>query len=387
MKVSPVVVFFSLVFAVYFAVNFYVVQRGLQCFPPGDTMRRVVLWGGVFLAVSFILGRTLENYWLSHVSDVFVWIGSFWLGALLYFFLAVVLIDLLRLTNAIVPWFPSMVTADPAKTLRMLFWGVTATVGIVLVAGHVNARIPRVHRVAIPIAKPADGIRSIRIALISDIHLGTIVGRKRLESILETVHALDPDLILLAGDIVDEDLGPVIKENIGETLRSIKAPMGVYGITGNHEYIGGAAKAVAYLEEHGVTMLRDSAVVLPHGITLAGREDRSSRQFGGAQRKPLDVLLGGIRRDRPVILMDHQPFDLDSVARAGVDLQVSGHTHHGQLWPFNHITQLVYEKSWGYLRKGETQFYVSSGVGSWGPPIRLGNRPEIVELILTFQEP
>jgi uncharacterized protein len=387
MKVNPVVVFFSIVIAVYCAVNYYVIQRGVHCFPAGDPMRPVVLWGGVFLALSFILGRTLENYWLSHVSDVFVWIGSFWLGALLYFFLAVVLIDLLRLTNAVVPWFPGFITADPARILRTVFWGVTAVVGLLLVIGHVNARSPRLHRVAIPIAKPADGVRSLRVALLSDIHLGTIVGRKRLESMLETVHSLDPDLILLAGDIVDEDLGPVIKENIGETLRTITAPMGVFGITGNHEYIGGAAKAVAYLEAHGITMLRDSTVVLPHGITLVGREDRSSRQFGGAQRKPLEILLDGVRRDRPIILMDHQPFDLDSVARAGVDLQVSGHTHHGQLWPFNYITEMVYEKSWGYLRKGESQFYVSSGVGSWGPPLRLGNRPEIVELTLTFQEP
>lgn len=387
MKVNPVVVFFSIVFVVYFAVNFYVLQRGVHCFPAGDPMRSVVLWSGIVLALSFILGRTLENYWLSGVSDVFVWIGSFWLGALLYFFLAVVLIDLARLTNAIVPWFPDVITADPAKTLRMLFWSVTAIVGIMLIAGHINARMPRVHRVAIPIAKPADGVRSLRVALISDIHLGTIVGRKRLESILATLHSLDPDLILLAGDIVDEDLGPVIKENIGETLRTITAPLGVYGITGNHEYIGGAAKAVAYLEAHGITMLRDSVVVLQHGITLVGREDRSSRQFGGAKRKSLDVLLEGVRRDRPIILMDHQPFDLDSVARAGVDLQVSGHTHHGQLWPFNYITRMVYEQSWGYLRKGESQFYISSGVGSWGPPLRLGNRPEIVELTLSFQEP
>ena len=220
--------------------------------------------------------------------------------------------------------------------------------------------------------------------VISDIHLGTIVGRSRLQGIVEKLEELKPDLILLAGDIVDEDLAPVIKENTGEILRTIHAPMGVYGITGNHEYIGGAAKAVAYLQDHGITMLRDTSVVLSHGITLVGREDRSSRQFGGERRKDLTALLEGVRKDGPIILMDHQPFDLDSVAAAGVDLQVSGHTHHGQLWPFNYITNMVYEKSWGYLKKGETHFYVSSGVGSWGPPVRIGNRPEIVEITLTF---
>ena len=384
MKVNRVVVFFSIVFAVYFLINAYVLRRGMQCFPAGDPMRSVILWAGLFLGISFILGRVLENYWLSHVSDIFVWIGSFWLAALVYFFFAVLIIDLLRLSAAIVPWFPASVTSDPYPAMRILFWSVTAVVGMLLIGGHLNARFPRTHRITVPIAKSADGARAVRAVLISDIHLGTIVGRSRLQGIAEELEILKPDLILLAGDIVDEDLAPVIKENTGEILRTIHAPMGVYGITGNHEYIGGAAKAVAYLQEHGITMLRDTSVVLAHGITLVGREDRSSRQFGGERRKDLTSLLEGVRRDRPIILMDHQPFDLDSVVAAGVDLQLSGHTHHGQLWPFNYITTMVYEQSWGYLRKGETQFYVSSGVGSWGPPVRIGNRPEIVEITMTF---
>jgi hypothetical protein len=160
--------------------------------------------------------------------------------------------------------------------------------------------------------------------------------------------------------------------------------MGVFGITGNHEYIGGVEEAVAYLEEHGIRMLRDTCIILRGGITLCGREDRSSMQFGGLRRKGLGELLKDVDRTRPVIMMDHQPFDLDSVAKAGVDVQLSGHTHHGQLWPLNYITKVVYEQSWGYLRKSGTQFYVSSGAGSWGPPVRLGNRPEIVVLTLHF---
>lgn len=218
----------------------------------------------------------------------------------------------------------------------------------------------------------------------SDIHLGTLVGRKRLEKIAEAITETRPDLVLFPGDIVDEDLAPVIKENLGETLRSITAPMGVFGITGNHEYIGGVDDAVAYLEQHGIRMLRDTCVDLGGGITLCGREDRSSMQFAGKRRKALPELLKDVDRARPVILMDHQPFDLDSVAHAGVDVQVSGHTHHGQLWPLNYITALVYEQSWGYLQKRNTHFYVSSGVGSWGPPVRLGNRPEIIVLTLHF---
>ncbi|MGB6648562.1 MAG: metallophosphoesterase, partial [Bacteroidota bacterium] len=182
-----------------------------------------------------------------------------------------------------------------------------------------------------------------------------------------------------------EDLGPVIRGNLGESLRLLKARYGVLAVTGNHEYIGGAREACAYLEDHGVRVLRDSSVRLPNGVTIVGREDRSMEQFAGRRRTPLSALMAEVDTLSPVILMDHQPFGLEEAANAGVDLQLSGHTHHGQLWPFNFITRAVYEVSWGYVKKGNTHVYVSSGVGTWGPPVRTGNRPEIVSIRLEFK--
>jgi predicted MPP superfamily phosphohydrolase len=201
---------------------------------------------------------------------------------------------------------------------------------------------------------------------------------------VETINSLEPDLVLFPGDIVDEDLGPVIRENLGESLRSVRARYGVFAITGNHEYIGGAEEACRYLQDHGISMLRDSTAALPNGVQLVGRQDRSSHQFGGQERKPLESLMASIDRARPIVLLDHQPFHLDEAVEAGVDLQLSGHTHHGQLWPLNHVTKAIYELSWGYLKRGSTHIYVSSGVGTWGPPVRLGNRPEI--LLITLRQ-
>jgi hypothetical protein len=386
MKVARVLFFFVVVLAVYAAINAYVVYRGVRCFPPGTTARTVVLWVGVFIPLTFIIGRVLERIWLSEVSDFLVSLGSLWLAAMLYFFLAALLIDIVRLANHLVPFLPDALMERPDKTARILFWTVSGGVAILLLAGHINARIPRVHELTVSVDKPANGRSSLRIVMASDIHLGTIVGRKRLNGLAQTIRDLRPDVVLFPGDLVDEDLGPVIKDNIGETLRSITAPHGVFGITGNHEYIGGADEAVAYLEEHGVRMLRDTSVVLDGGITLVGREDRSRSQFSGKRRKPLDQLLENVDWQGPVIMMDHQPFDLDTVAQSGVDVQLSGHTHHGQLWPLSFITRLVYEQSWGYLKKGNTHFYVSSGFGTWGPPVRLGNRPEVVVLTLKFRD-
>ncbi len=385
MRVPKVILFFVVVFTVYFSINAYVYFHGLRAIPEGTGLRTVYCVAFLVLSLAFIAGRVLERFWLSGPSTFLVWIGSFWLAALLYFVLACLLIDLARLANRIVPFFPPWIMSESGAG-----WIAVAVLAVVIplvIAGHLNALYPRVHKITLQIAKTAPGLKTLRLVMASDIHLGTVIGKSRFDRIVETINGLDPDLVVLAGDIVDEDLGPVIKQNLGETLRAIKARYGIYGITGNHEYIGGVEEATAYLVEHGVRMLRDTAVTVNDALVLVGREDRSISQFSGKRRRPLDDLLHGIDRRKAVVLLDHQPFHLEEGANAGVDLQLSGHTHHGQLWPFNYVTRKIYENSWGYLAKGNTHVYVSSGIGTWGPPVRLGNRPEIVELTLVFAGP
>jgi len=203
---------------------------------------------------------------------------------------------------------------------------------------------------------------------------------------VDMVHVIRPDIVLLCGDIVDEDLGPVIENNLGEMLRSIRSRYGTYAVTGNHEYIGGVDAACRYLSDHGVKLLRDEAVLIDGSFYLVGREDRSIRQFTGMTRRPLWSIMKGVDRSLPVIMMDHQPLRLSSAVENGVDLQVSGHTHHGQLWPANIVTGLIYEVSRGFKKIGGTSFYVSCGFGTWGPPARLGNRPEVVHIYVRFAD-
>jgi len=191
--------------------------------------------------------------------------------------------------------------------------------------------------------------------------------------------------VLLCGDLVDGDVASAIRKNLGRQIQKIKTPMGVYAIPGNHEYIGGIQKTLPYLESININILRDKTLVLPNGVQLVGRDDRDNRRMGEENgRKSLKELMTGLDKTFPVIVMNHQPFNLDEAVTEGADLHLSGHTHHGQLWPFNYITKAVYELSWGYLKKGETNFYVSSGFGSWGPPVRLGNTPEVVVFNLKF---
>ena len=379
MKAVNLILFFAVFFFIYGLVNFYIFLRGWEAIPSDSPLRVPYLALFLFLALAFIAGRFLERAWLSPVSAVLIWIGSFWLAAMLYFLLAVVLLDLLRLVNHFIPLFPSFVTGNYAASRLLTGWAVTAIVFVILIGGHLNALSPRIREIDLTVRKRSGGnADTLRIVAASDIHLGTIIGRRRLQSIVDRINSLEPDVVLLPGDIVDEDLGPVIKENLGETLRSIRSKQGVFAVTGNHEYIGGAGRACAYLADHGITILRDSVARLDGGMYIVGREDRSSGGFGGGKRKTLESIMAGVDTAYPVVLMDHQPFRLEEAAGKGIDLQLSGHTHNGQLWPLNKITEAVYEVSWGETVKGETRYYVSSGVGTWGPPVRTGNRPEIV---------
>jgi predicted MPP superfamily phosphohydrolase len=198
------------------------------------------------------------------------------------------------------------------------------------------------------------------------------------------INSLDPDIVFLPGDVFDEDIGPVIKENLGEILRTIRSRFGVFAVTGNHEYIGGEEAACQYLSDHGIVVLRDSFVRVNDVCYVIGREDISIRQFAGKQRKSLSELLKDVDRRLAIILLDHQPFRLEEAEQSGVDLQLSGHTHHGQLWPFNYISKRIFEVSWGYKKKGSTHIYVSCGVGTWGPPVRVGNTPEIVNIKISL---
>ena len=376
------ILFFVVVFAVHALVNGYIGYRGWQVIPEDPAWRWTYVLLFTFFALSFIAGRFLERVWISPVSEALVWIGSFWLAAMMYLFLAVVLIDLARLLQHFFQIIPAQ--SYEALTARRLWVGagVLALVTILLVAGHLNARNPRLRTIDVQLTKKIPGSGSMTIAMASDIHLGTIIGRHQFDRIVDRLIELKPDLILLPGDIIDEDLAPVLVEDVGDHLRALQAPLGVIACTGNHEYIGGVEEAVSYLREHGLTVLRDSVMTLANGVQVVGRDDRSIRQFAGKERKPLAELMKGVDAERPIILMDHQPFGLGEAASAGIDLQVSGHTHHGQLWPANLITGAIYEVSWGLARIGQTHVYVSSGAGTWGPPVRLGNVPEIVFLRL-----
>ena len=265
------ILFFSIVLIIYSLVNYYIFIRGWQALPESSKLRMLYLITFGILSLSFIAGRVIERFWLCPFSKAIVYSGSLWLGAMLYFFLIILLLDLARLINHYLPFIHHLF-ADYAKAKLIAFYGAIAAVVIILIAGHLNALHPRVRRYEIHIPKQTN-IKHLKAIAATDIHLGTIVGRKRFCGIVNRINELEPDIVLLGGDIVDEDLAPVIKENLGDALTQIITKYGIYAITGNHEYIGGVEAAVKYMKDHNIRVLRDEAYTLNESIYLVGRED------------------------------------------------------------------------------------------------------------------
>jgi uncharacterized protein len=385
MRMTIGVIIFLLIFTVVTGLlSFYIFIRGLQSIPQGSSLRNAytcIFW---FIALSFLCGRLLESYLPSFLSDLLIWTGSFWIAALVYFLIAVISLDILRLINHFFPFYPAFIKDNYSQAKYIISASIIGFVGILLLAGHINSIIPRVETLNLSVGKKAPGLKSLNIVMVSDIHLGKIVGRSRFDQIVSRINRLNPDLVLLPGDIVDEDLAPVISQNLGEALKGIKSRFGAYAVTGNHEFFGGVDEACDYLIKHGVLMLRDRVEKIAGSFYIVGREDRSCTRIG-YDRKSLPNLMASVDKSLPVLLMDHQPFSLSEAAENGVDLQLSGHTHNGQFWPLNYIVDSIYELAWGYKKIGTTHYYVSDGVGTWGPPVRIASHPEIVHIHLNFE--
>ena len=376
-------VFFIIVFAIYFLANFYIFLKGYRIIPQGTGFRLMYTIIYILLASTFIAGKIFERNHSSVLTDSLNIIGGFWMAFMLYAFLSLLLSDILspflRLTG--------ILSATDLPIYRKWSYILTLFLSFGLITyGFINAVIPVVKKYDIVINKPAGAIKTFRIAAVSDIHLGSIIRKRSIRKLSGMLKTMDPDVVFLLGDIVDGEIGPVLRGDLLSYFSCPKCKDGLYAITGNHEYIGGAATTIPYIEKHGIRILKDEVVTLEGEIQLIGRIDRDGRRFNGKERLPLSDLMKQVDLNKPVILLDHQPIKLNEAAQAGVDLQLSGHTHNGQMWPINYITRLIYELSYGYKRIANTQFIVSSGFGLWGPRVRSGSRSEVLEINITFSD-
>lgn len=386
MKGIRMILFFLTFFLVYGLINYYIFNRGWQAIGgihlSGLKITFIALF--VFFNFSYFIARMAGKILPSGMTDFFAFAGGMWFAAMLYFTLLIILFDLMRLTGNVLSIIPESFKTHWQTIKAVAFFASLVLVGILITVGYFNANKLRIKHLTLDIQKSANGYKELNMVFATDLHLGHVIDQGFLQKVVDSINKLNPDIILFPGDIVDEELHPVIDKNLGEIFNQLKSPLGIYAVTGNHEYIGGAEPAVEYLSKFGIKFIRDSVVRVNDSFYIAGREDLMMNTFSGKKRKTLKDILAGQVDSLPVILMDHQPVSLTEAAENNIDLQISGHTHHGQMWPLHLVTERVFKLSWGYKKIGNTHFYVSSGAGTWGPRVRLGNYPEIVSVKLRF---
>jgi uncharacterized protein len=381
MKRYQMIVFFTIALTIYSLVNIYIFYKGYRAIPALQYHRLLYVITCFILAVLFIVAKILESKHSSVITDIFNIVGGFWLAFMLYGFLFFLLSDIILLILRI----PGIIHGDSIFLFRKCsFIIIASTSTLLIVGGFINAIRPVTKEYNITINKPAGNVKTLRIAAVSDIHLGSIIRKRSLKKMSLMINDLKPDLVLLLGDIVDGEIGPVLRGDLLQYFTCPKCVDGLYAITGNHEFIGGAARTIPYIESKGIRILKDEMVILDGGIQLIGRIDRDSFRFYRKDRMSLGELMKQADTTKPVILLDHQPFHLDESAKYGVDLELSGHTHNGQMWPLNYVTAMIYELSYGFIKKGNTNFIVSSGYGLWGPRVRSGSRSEVLLINITF---
>ncbi|WP_346353988.1 metallophosphoesterase [Azotosporobacter soli] len=365
---------------IYLFANLYIARRTWRQLAWPLCRRRLFCTALSVAALLYPAGRIVEALsGAGTFSYLLTLCGAYWLAATFYLFWLIALGDLLRFLLALsgrpLPFAPRRLAAGQWLLMFLL-------VGY----GAYNASQPVLKNYELRIAKAAPTQSELRIAMVSDIHLGSLIGVSQLTPIVERINALKPDLVLLPGDIIDGPVAVLADGRLCAEFRRLEAPLGVYGCMGNHEYTDRQPEEfIRYMKEANVMILRDEIRLINNNFYLAGRDDLSAQRFRNQERQPLSELLQNIDAAKPLLLLDHQPKSFAEAVQNSVDLQLSGHTHLGQLFPNQLITALLYQLDYGYLSIDRFQAVVSCGIGTWGPPVRLGNRPEIVLLTIHFK--
>lgn len=377
--------FFITFFTVYTALNYYIFIRGWQVIGSSVYLKIIYLIFFILISYGYVFSKILYRILPPLIYDIWLGAGAIWFAFLVYFVLSLLLIDIIRLVDSKVHFLPEIFRSGNTDVKRYTALAVIALVSLIVFLGNLNKRNIDIRTLELTLPKGQSKLDKLNVVMASDIHLSPIDGERLLTRIIDKMNSLNPDIVLLAGDIVDDKAEILEPREIGKSFRRLKPKYGIYTINGNHEFINGVESSIMYAEHLNIKTIRDSVVLIDSSFYLIGREDKAMPQFTGKQRKSLKEIISSLDPHYPKILLDHTPFNLNEAEENKIDLQLSGHTHHGQIWPANLITNMIYEISWGYKKKGNTHYYVSSGAGTWGPPVRTGSRSEIVNLKIKFE--
>ena len=364
-------IFFSTVLGIWLVFHLYVGWR-LWSLPWIDSPNghRALVVALSFTYVSYPLGRYLLNHGLPLTGRILEYGGAVWMGVLILLLSALGLVDLVTLFGLVLkPWVMTLKTGAVVVALLLA--------GVAWIGGAVR---PRIVDVAVPMPNlPAEADGTVVVQL-SDLHLGSLIGKRRLQSVIEQIGEQKPDLVVVTGDLIDSDAGAMGK--LVPELSTLTAPFGVFSVLGNHEYYAGADRSRKLMRDAGFTVLDNRAVQLKEGRWIAGVADRGGGRQTVGLEADLESALAGVPRDTAIIFLQHTPGNEEAAAAAGVGLMLNGHTHGAQIWPAHYLVRLAFPHLSGIHKVGSMTQIVCRGAGQWGPPMRLFAPSEIYRVTL-----
>jgi predicted MPP superfamily phosphohydrolase len=364
-------IFFSIVLGIWLSFHLYVGWRlwSLPVFasPSGH---RILLLSLAVLYVSYPLGRYLYHHGMPRLGTVLEYGGGLWMGTLVLLLSALGIVDLVTLFGLVFkPWVIQLRTAAICIALLL---AVVAWIG-----GIVRPRTVELEVELPNLPASADGLV---VAQLTDLHLGALIGERRLQSVIEQIDGMNPDVVVVTGDLVDGDAGTV--ENMAPVLKTLNAPRGVYSILGNHEMYAGSERCRALMRNAGFTVLDNAAAEVVPGLWIAGVPDSGRGPGTDGLEGALEAALSEVGEGDAVVFLQHAPGNEEATAASGAGLMLNGHTHGGQIWPFHYMVLRAFPHIAGVRRVGEMTQVVSRGAGRWGAPMRLFAPSEIYRITL-----
>ncbi len=385
---------------VFGGLNFYIGWHGALFFSFFSEKYLPIYWIVFWvIAFSFIISQIPTKGFLRAPKTFLKIIGSYYFAVMNYAVILLLLVDvgyfILKGLQVDLSDIVNMGAEGVKDTYKDTYFVVIDYVPLIgflvlfflsclLLFGSRNAWKTVIRKYQVKVNKHSE-IKKLKIAMVTDIHLGDLIGNRHLKRLQRIMDEMQPDLILFSGDVIDNSVEPFMRKKMYLQLAKLKVKYGIFAVLGNHEYYGGHIEEyVGKMKEIGIPVLQDETVLVGESFYIAGRKDKAARSFDPVGRITTEELLTDLDKTRPIILMDHQPYEFEKAASAGADFLLCGHTHRGQLAPFHLVTKRLYELDWGYMKKQEMHVFVSSGFGSWGPPIRMASRSEVLEIHVEF---
>jgi len=376
--------FLTVFFLLYGSLHGYVFLKVRPLLPGAVKTHIIIIAFMILMIVAPVLVRMLEKAQHESAARILAYAGYTWMGALFILFVIFILFDIVHLFI----WLGGLIIRKNILSISIMplniFFIATVSTLCIVTYGYFEARNIRTHRIYLESNKISRDMNELRIVQISDVHLGLIVREKRLQAIIQKIKEANPHILVSTGDLVDGQINNL--SELVAMLQEVKPPYGKYAITGNHEFYAGITSALAFTEKTGFRMLRGEAITIPGIINIAGVDDPAGKAYGLSKNISELELLSHLPKDLFTLLLKHRP-EVDKTATGLFDLQLSGHTHTGQVFPFRYITRLFFPMYSGFFKLDNGSYmYASKGTGTWGPPFRFLTPPEITVIHLTRQK-